>query len=352
MTIPLLATNHLNIRQANNSPFSPVDDLFTPHEPPVNWCALGDSYTAGPGTGTDYDTDKDCARNVGSYAIQMEAEFPFNVTNDLDFIACSGGTSPDTLVQARDLVPQDRHDFMVMTIGGNDIGFSDIAIECLVKAGIFPGDCDVTLARAKALLADPTFESNIHAVYDEIFAKMEDDRHYQLYHIFYHRFFSEVSNPGTDWCNKKTFALINPRLSRSLRGKINSLADALNARLEEVAANYIRKQQGKASWSQGSRLIAINPDRLTNDAGETYGLFDGHRFCEPGMTQLRDPAVWFFATLAKDSVQRRAVEVEEKAAFLTLPEFAVQSFHPRSAGFRAIKRLLQENLQRYRPAEG
>lgn len=344
MTLHPVSTDLLQKRQANGSPVFPVEDLFTPHAAPVNWCALGDSYTAGPGTGDDYDSDEKCARNVGSYAVQTENDFPFNVTNDLDFIACSGGTSGSTLTQVRDLIPQNRHDFMAMTLGGNDIGFSSIAIECLVKAGIFPGDCDVTLAKAKAALAAPKFETDIHAVYDAIFAKMEDDRHYQLYHIFYHRFFSEVSNPATDWCNRKSFALINPKLTRALRGKLNSLADALNQRLEEVSQTYIRKQAGKTSWSQGSRLIAINPDKLTDSDGGTYGLFDGHRFCEPGMSNLRDPAVWFFGTLAKDSLGRR-----EEAA---LPEFATQTFHPRSVGFGAIKRVLQESLQRNRPAEG
>ena len=33
-------------------------------------------------------------------------------------------------------------------------------------------------------LAATEFETNIHAVYNEIFAKLKDDRHYQLYHIF------------------------------------------------------------------------------------------------------------------------------------------------------------------------
>lgn len=349
-TLRLLPNHILKKRQANNNPFVPVDDLFTPHEPPVNWVALGDSYTAGPGTGTDYDTDEKCARNVGSYAVQMEAEFPFNVTNNLDFIACSGGTSPTTLAQARDLVPQDRDDFMVMTLGGNDIGFSDIAIECLVKAQYFPGDCDQTLAKAKVLLAATRFETDIHAVYDQIFAKMKDDRHYQLYHIFYHRFF----NADTTECDRKTFALVNPRLTRTLRGKLNSLADALNTRLEQVAQNYIRKQQGKLSWSQGSRLIAINPDRLTNSNGETFGLFDGHRFCEPGVTSLRDPSVWFFATIAKDSLQKREEDFVPhfRTRQFVVPEFATQSFHPRSAGFRAVKRMLQESLQQNRPAGG
>ncbi|KAL8847278.1 MAG: hypothetical protein Q9221_007677 [Calogaya cf. arnoldii] len=346
-TLKPVPNDILKKRQAN-TPFSPVADRFTPHPAPVNWAALGDSYTSGPGTGTDYDSNEKCARNIGSYAVQTQLEFPFNVPNNLDFIACSGGTSPSTLAQAK-TIPQGRDDFMVMTLGGNDIGFSDIAIECLVKAGIFPGDCDDTLAKAKAMLAAPKFETDIHAVYDQIFAKMKDDRHYQLYHIFYHRFF----NAETTECDKKTFALINPRLIRTLRVKLNNLADSLNARLEQVAQNYIRKQAGKPSWSQGSRLIALNPDKLTNSAGQTYGLFDGHRFCEAGVSGLRDPSVWFFATVAKDSLEKREEWVDDlgRRQFVA-PELATQTFHPRSAGFRAVKRMLQESLQRNRPAEG
>ena len=342
--LPPPSANLLEQLRAPNSPFSPAEDRFTPHDPPVNWYALGDSYTAGPGTGEDYDEDKACARNVGSYAVQLENEFPFNVTENLDFIACSGYTSADSLIQVRDVVEQGWADFMVMTLGGNDIGFSSIAKECLVKAEFFPGDCDVTLAKSMRLLAATEFETNIHAVYDEIFAKLKDDRHYQLYHIFYHRFF----NDATEWCNGKTFAIRNPKLTRALRRKMNNLADALNKRLEEVAANYIRKQQGKASWSLASRLIAINPDKLTDENGKTYGLFDGHRFCEPGVTNLKDPSVWFFGTFSPDSLQKREGSTAKR---LAAPEILTQTFHPRTAGFKAIKRVIQESLQKNRPAE-
>lgn len=47
-----------------------------------------------------------------------------------------------------------------------------------MKAEFLPGDCDVTLAKAKGLLAATEFETNIHAVYDGIFAKLKDDRYY------------------------------------------------------------------------------------------------------------------------------------------------------------------------------
>ncbi|KAL8858819.1 MAG: hypothetical protein Q9178_004736 [Gyalolechia marmorata] len=342
---PPPSANILEQLRAHNNPFSVVEDRFTPHDPPINWYALGDSYTAGPGTGEDYDEDKACARNVGSYAVQLKNEFPFNVTNDLDFIACSGYITADSLIQVRDVIEPERADFVVMTLGGNDIGFSSMAVECLVKAEYLPGDCDVTLATAKDLLAAPEFETNIHAVYDEIFAKLKDDRHYQLYHIFYHRFF----NDATDWCNDKTFAIRNPKLTRALRGKINNLADALNKRLEEVAANYIRRQQGKPSWSQASRLIAINPDKLTDEDGKTYGLFDGHRFCEPGITDLKDPSVWFFGTFSRDSLQKREGSTSKRQ--IAAPEVLTQTFHPRTAGFKAIKRVLQQSLQKNRPAE-
>lgn len=132
-------------RQVGGFAVIPVDDRFTPHQPPIIWYALGDSYTAGPGTGDDYDANIDCARNNGSYAVQKETEFPFRTSDDMHFIACSGQKSPDILKTATTAIQLDRADFMVMTVGGNDIGFADIVVECLIKADFRPGDCDETI---------------------------------------------------------------------------------------------------------------------------------------------------------------------------------------------------------------
>ena len=104
-----------------SSPVAPVQDNYTPHAPPINWIGLGDSYTASPGTGKAYDTDKGCLRNGGSYVVQLDKDFPFNETEHSSFIACSGYTAPDIIKYTLPTLPKDA-DFMALTLGGNDIG--------------------------------------------------------------------------------------------------------------------------------------------------------------------------------------------------------------------------------------
>lgn len=349
----------------------PVPDHFTPHPPPLNWIGLGDSYTASPGTGADYDSDKQCRRNAGSYVIQLKKDFPFKEANNMDFIACSGYTAPDVLTKTIPTIKQNEADFMVMTLGGNDIGFAKIAIDCLISPGIFfPQRCEETLSQAQRQILDVQLQNNIHSVYDSIFAKMKDDYHYQLYHIFYSRFFDDT----TAWCDDVTFsgAITGPRLKQFRRQRINKLTDVLNNRLEEIAANYIKLRRGRPSWDNGSRLITINPDRIPNaDGAGTYGLFDGHRFCEPGATELETDNVWFFGSLDHDSkvigptgrtsmISERDVagDLEVRASngsnpnpLPPTPEFLVQSFHPKTAGMQAIEQQLRLELQRHRKAE-
>lgn len=302
----------------------------------------------------------------------------------MTFLACVGYTATDTLSKTLPLMEKDKADFVAMTLGGNDIGFSKLATECLIKPAFLHGSCSDTLEKARLALRADKLEKDIHAVYDKIFEKMKDDRHYQLYHILYHRFF----NDQTEWCSHKSFGIATPSLTREVRTNMNVLADELNQRLQDIAEKYIQKQSGK-SWSQGSRLITINPDKLQNDKGETYGLFDGHRFCEPEIKDLTDPRIWFFGLLDTDSLQKREMRVEaleqfdtdecdrdpkyssdakfsyecdvarhfannggvEKARQFQVPEVVRQTFHPKSVGHEAIKRILAKSLQEHRPAE-
>ena len=64
----------------------------------VNWVALGDSYTAGPGlTGGAFDDDPECLRNYHAYATQLSFKFPWdNVGNSFRFLACTGYTTVQT----------------------------------------------------------------------------------------------------------------------------------------------------------------------------------------------------------------------------------------------------------------
>ena len=351
---------------------------------------MGDSYTASPGTGEDLHIG--CARNVGSYVVQLEKDFPFTETNHANFIACSGYVATDVLQKTVPDIRQHSADFMVMSLGGNDIGFATIAIYCLITKYFFPfRSCEKVVQEAKNRLDDIQLENNIHSVYDRLFDKMKDDGHYQLYHIFYSRFFDATDS----WCDSQTFRddfigkhFTGIKLTKRRRQLLNDLTDALNARLEEIAAKYIELKVGRASWAQGSRLITINPDEIPKaDGNGTYALFDGHRFCESGAHDLESDNVWFFGTLDHDNtiappagtgttekrkrnglagmeeIQRRGSVHAARAVngsvdgipsifpFPPPPEVLIQSFHPKTKGMTAVKQLMQTVLQKHRPAE-
>jgi hypothetical protein len=64
---------------------------FADHGPPIRWTALGDSYTAGPGAGNKRpDRIKGCKQTDGSYAYQLSRDFPWDVEQKLEFLACTG----------------------------------------------------------------------------------------------------------------------------------------------------------------------------------------------------------------------------------------------------------------------
>ena len=120
--------------------------FFTPHDPPFRWAAIGDSYTAGPGAGEPDPGDSDgCVRSVGSYATQLQGDWPYNGdSNDhpLDVIACTGDKTSDVIKTQLLKLPSDpAKDLVVLTLGGNDIGFSKIAKACIIGL-IGAGDCD------------------------------------------------------------------------------------------------------------------------------------------------------------------------------------------------------------------
>jgi hypothetical protein len=145
-------------------------DLYTPHDPPLNWVAMGDSYTAGPGVGGRYETVQDienCYRSKMSYPAQMEADFGFDTEQQLTFIACSGHKTKDVIEKQLSQIPDGpRQDFVIMTLGGNDALFSRIIKVCLL--GIMgPGTtCDEVIAKAQEAIDDQGFTDRLHQVYD------------------------------------------------------------------------------------------------------------------------------------------------------------------------------------------
>jgi len=120
-----------------------IEDKFTPYDPPFRWSALGDSYTAGPGAGQfDPSDDGKCARSNGSYAPQLQKDWPYSGDRVFNFTACSGAKTPQVLEkQIPTISNEPALDLVVLTIGGNDVGFGKIIKSCLMNL-IGSGNCD------------------------------------------------------------------------------------------------------------------------------------------------------------------------------------------------------------------
>lgn len=105
-----------------------------PHGPSapstVNYVALGDSYSAGVGTGVYDPASGDCARSPLSYPPLWAAE---HRPASFRFVACSGATTGD--VRGNQITALDPGtDLVTITIGGNDTGFGDVLRTCTVAA--------------------------------------------------------------------------------------------------------------------------------------------------------------------------------------------------------------------------
>jgi lysophospholipase L1-like esterase len=108
------------------------------------YVALGDSYSSGEGT-WDLSTDRayvnggaaDCHRSAKSYFQTVADDHRF--ARGAVLWACSGATVDDVLTDGEQGEPPqvDRigagTSLVTLSIGGNDIGFTDIAEHCLIK---------------------------------------------------------------------------------------------------------------------------------------------------------------------------------------------------------------------------
>ncbi|MDQ1293654.1 MAG: hypothetical protein QG608_1535 [Actinomycetota bacterium] len=124
------------------------------------YVALGDSFSAGVGTGEYDPASGDCLRSSKAYAPLWAADHP---SYSLAFRACSGATSKDVLaLQLKGL--SDDSALVTVTAGGNDIGFSTILGTCL-QAG--EAGCAVAVEKAKKSVAED-LPGLLESLYEEI----------------------------------------------------------------------------------------------------------------------------------------------------------------------------------------
>lgn len=103
---------------------------FTPgaalaDEEPLQYVALGDSYSSGVGAGSYIHDGTLCFRSDNAHSVT----FAESIGAELDFQACGGATIPDVQNGQIDALSADT-DLVSLGIGGNDTGWVGVLLTC------------------------------------------------------------------------------------------------------------------------------------------------------------------------------------------------------------------------------
>ena len=105
-------------------------------KPSVDYDALGDSYASGYGV-PPYEA---CGRSQSAYAVLIDGRMKIDLD---DFVACAGATTASLVSEGQLTALDEETDLVTLSIGGNDIGWSQAVGACL---GGSDAQCAGTLA--------------------------------------------------------------------------------------------------------------------------------------------------------------------------------------------------------------
>ncbi|MFF5422295.1 SGNH/GDSL hydrolase family protein [Streptomyces misionensis] len=188
--------------------------LAAPSVQAVDYVALGDSYSSGVGAGSYDGASGSCKRSTKSYpALWAAANSPASFA----FTACSGARTGD--VKANQLGPLNSStDLVSISIGGNDAGFADVMLTCVLQSET---TCLDRIATARSFV-DTTLPGNLDSVYSAISAKAPSAR---VVVLGYPRFYQLAGSCVAG-------------LSETERKAINGASDYLNAAVAKRAADH------------------------------------------------------------------------------------------------------------------
>ncbi|KAH7344362.1 SGNH hydrolase-type esterase domain-containing protein, partial [Pyrenochaeta sp. MPI-SDFR-AT-0127] len=208
------------------------------------WAAIGDSYAAGIGSGSKLRGSGSCGRFDNSYPmlLQRYEEMPKNPAPTMDYLACSGATSPQILDgQVAELGT--GYDLITLSSGGNDVGLVDILNHCIYQWFALSGSkgCDDQLAKTERLIRD-TLPGNYDRLTAGLKGKLNADR--KVFWTGYARFFDD----STTDCDKVTwsfwFNVIGKNfLTQARRKRMNDLVvgvnNAIKAAVERAGPEFV-----------------------------------------------------------------------------------------------------------------
>jgi lysophospholipase L1-like esterase len=126
----------------------------------VHYVALGDSYSSGVGAGSYIGSSGSCDRSPNAYsALWTSAHAPAAYTS----VACSGATT-GTVNSSQLSALSSATTLVSITIGGNDVGFSNIMETCALDG---TSDC-VAAVQAAENYAQSTLPGLLNTTYNNI----------------------------------------------------------------------------------------------------------------------------------------------------------------------------------------
>ncbi|KAM3488163.1 hypothetical protein MY3957_008528 [Beauveria namnaoensis] len=332
----------------------PADGFDFPHRPwfpSSGFVALGDSYSAGIGTGIN-GSEVDCRLGSHAYPVLIRNDM-MSYQNDCDkattfqHLSCTGSTIQDVLAggdhsQVDLFNTTTSSDFALLSIGGNDLGFFDIMNSCIFRFySLYSGTCEAALERSEAQVAGPEFDQHLRLLIMEILDRVlwEKRPWFTITVTGYARFF----NADTPECDDYTLGMWwhGPKLKQDLRRKMNRMVINVNRRLEQAIRTI------NEAFTE-PRVLFVDYD----------DVFEGHRFCEPGVVEpdyLRNET-WFFlvggddndgSTMPRkplppnaalnDSESLRGGEMVGQNSMWYVPTYYGKTFHPRTKAHMAIR---------------
>lgn len=277
-----------------------------------NIAVLGDSWGSGVAYTplNEYDGNKDyCLRWNEAYGAQLDHDKSWSKTGDhvVQFVACSGSRLFDIVgspnAQMKKL--SEPKDAIIMTTGGNNVGFFNVANNCIFHwpptedyGPAFPdakGKCAQAIEDASNYIDNERaggFRDDLRKTYQDMLNNdmLAKNKNAKVYHTGYAEFFSTAGKGAEDWCEatQASFSVGSSVktegraiLTKSLREAINALTDKVNTAIKDVA--------GEKDLKSRFRFVDINP------------VFAKHRFCELGSNikaQYFDSNIWLWNVVA------------------------------------------------------
>lgn len=147
---------------------------------PAKYVAMGDSFSSGEGnppfeSGTDNPGANECHRSTQAYPRLLQ-DYPYVDVGSTSFVACSGSTSNEMIGGKYNERPQidslsSNTEVVTVTSGGNDIGFSAFANECVLSS------CSIGSSTYNASWSALTNSSNasyLPSKLDNLYAQMQN----------------------------------------------------------------------------------------------------------------------------------------------------------------------------------